>query len=387
MYTCEWCPIRYRKFSHRTILKIWPLNRLNLDLSFSGLNLEIHVSHSWTRYIGEESQSHENKVKGQVPNLGQGYQKETRRNITTNANNVTNYEIASTTDAGLSISSVTIETEEPGNHTLGAATNKSLGNVTLPIQTINKTMPENRVISMSLYGHNPRYVNGAIENAKLVNKVYPGWKLRIYLPAKKKIQNGRGLQVPSFIVDELKSLNVDLVFMDTISTKVKPMMWRFLVANDVTVDRFIVRDADSRLISRDATEVERWIQSGEAFHCIRDHPGHTGWPISGGLWGAVPSKLRSILKNNTFEQMTNFSAQFFEDMEFLRNVVWPQVKNNTYCSDSYTCKKWASSHPFATNRSENFEFVGEVILGNGQRRPGDLGTMKKNPGSEKCRPS
>ena len=171
------------------------------------------------------------------------------------------------------------------------------------------------------------------------------------------------------------------------STVIKPAFWRFLVANDVTVDRFIVRDADSRLIQRDATEVERWIQSGKAFHCIRDHSGQVGWPVNAGMWGAVPLQLHSIVKNDTFEgKMGELRPQFFQDQEFLRDVVWPQVKHDAYCSDSFTCHKWESSHPFATNRSNNFEFVGEVIEGNGYRRHADFETIKKNPGSAECIP-
>ena len=38
---------------------------------------------------------------------------------------------------------------------------------------VTKRKDEKRVISMSLYGSNPRYTRGAIENAKLVDKVFP----------------------------------------------------------------------------------------------------------------------------------------------------------------------------------------------------------------------
>ena len=257
----------------------------------------------------------------------------------------------------------------------------TLWNVTFNNGAVANSKIENRVISMSLYGSDPRCTRGAIENAKLIDKVFPGWKLRIYLC------NVSSRGVPSDIVNQLKTLNVDLVFMNPSTTAVKPMMWRFLVADDITIDRFIVRDLDSRLISRDATEVERWIQSGKAFHCIRDHSGQVGWPVSGGLWGGIPSKLHLIVKNDTFDiKMGKFGSSFFKDMEFLRDVVWPQVKNDTYCSDSFTCPRWESSHPFATKRSDNFEFVGEVFQGNGQRRYSDFQTIKKNPGSRECVP-
>ena len=235
---------------------------------------------------------------------------------------------------------------------------------------------------MSLYGRNPRYTNGAVENAKLVEKVFPGWKFRIYLPI---MDSSLTERVPNDIVDKLKSLNVDLIFMDPFKTKIAPMMWRFLVVNDVSVDRLIVRDANSRLIPRDAMEVKVWIQSGMPFHCIRDHPGHSKWPISRGLWGAVPSKLQLILRNTTFgEKITDYSFSFYQDMKFLRDVVWPQVKYCAYCSDSFSCKKWEPSHPFSANRSENLEFVGEVILGNGNRKESDLKVMRKHPFDAKC---
>ena len=248
---------------------------------------------------------------------------------------------------------------------------------------------ENRVISLFLYGANARYTRGAIENAKLIDKVFPGWKLRIYLPNTNKSRNctTNHSGVPYNVIKQLKSLNVDLVFINLSKSVVKPMMWRFLVANDVTVDRFIVRDADSRLIPRDAMEVERWIQSGKAFHCMRDHQGHLDWPVSGGLWGAVPSQLHSMVKNNTFEgKMGEFGHQYSKDQQFLRDVVWPQVKHDAYCSDSFTCHKWESSHPFATNRSNSFEFVGEIIDGNGHRKDSDFRRIKKNPGSAECIP-
>ena len=211
----------------------------------------------------------------------------------------------------------------------------------------------------------------------------------MYLPMVGNLthQERSQLQVPDIIVDQLKSLNVEIIFIDPIATRINPMMWRFLIGSDVTVDRFIVRDADSRLIERDAAEVRKWIQSGKPFHCIRDHPGHLKYPISGGLWGAVPSMLKMHLKNTTFSQtMSRYGNSFFQDMDFLRDKVWPQVKNVSYCSDSFTCKKWESSHPFSINRTEKLEFVGEVFYGNGMRRKHDVETLRKNPGNLECIP-
>jgi len=48
------------------------------------------------------------------------------------------------------------------------------------------------------------------------------------------------------------------------------MLWRFTVVADPTVDRFIVRDVDSRLNYRESIAVEEWIQSNKSFHIMRD---------------------------------------------------------------------------------------------------------------------
>ena len=133
--------------------------------------------------------------------------------------------------------------------------------------------------------------------------------------------------------------------------------------------------------------MQKWLKSNKSFHCIRDHPGHERWPISAGLWGSIPSYLQHVFKNKTFsEYMKNMGFGYTQDQIFLRDIVWPQLKNDAYCSDSFTCKKWESSHPFSTNRSVNYEFVGEVVLGNGQRRPNDLATIHKHPVSMECIP-
>ena len=57
------------------------------------------------------------------------------------------------------------------------------------------------------------------------------------------------------------------------------------VASDPAVDRYLVRDTDSRLSARERFAVEQWVQSGTALHTMRDHPKHRPMPIMGGCWG------------------------------------------------------------------------------------------------------
>ena len=243
---------------------------------------------------------------------------------------------------------------------------------------------------MSLFGSNSRYTTGALENAKLIDKIFPGWTLRIYLPKLSTLKpSQKDKIVPKYIVEKLKMLKVELIFIDLETTLIKnPCLWRFLVARDISVDRFLIRDIDSRLISRDATEVAIWIKSGKPFHCMIDHPGHLSWPVLAGMWGAIPLKLQKYLSNDTFTARTMSKYyQNYGDQAFLRDIIWPRVKDHAYCSDSFTCAVHQSSHPFQSKRSKNLEFVGEVILGDGSRRKEDLNMIKANPVNPNCSPS
>ena len=38
-----------------------------------------------------------------------------------------------------------------------------------------------KIISFSLWGNHPVYVAGALRNAELASKIYPGWTCRFYL--------------------------------------------------------------------------------------------------------------------------------------------------------------------------------------------------------------
>ena len=70
---------------------------------------------------------------------------------------------------------------------------------------------------------------------------------------------------------------------------------RFLPLLDHSVDVMVSRDLDSRLTTREQAAVEEWLNTGLAFHVMRDNPQH-GTEILGGMWGArMDSGLRAEL--------------------------------------------------------------------------------------------
>ncbi len=224
----------------------------------------------------------------------------------------------------------------------------------------------NNIISMSLWGSDERYVNGALKNAEISQSFFPGWKLRIYTIEVTGSQHKRYPPVPHKILDRLKSYGAEIHFINPKKTHIPGMMWRFLVADDLSVDHFIVRDSDSRLSARDAAVVYQWVLSEKAFHCVRDHPNHSNYAVSGGLWGGKPSALKDIFKRPFKEMMRGYNDAYIQDMNFLNRKVWPKVKSNAYCSDSISCDKWPSSHPFPVTKNGP-EFLGAVYDGNGEQ--------------------
>src|SRR5262249_6512034 len=89
------------------------------------------------------------------------------------------------------------------------------------------------VIAFSLWGNKARYLAGAERNALGVPLIYEGWCARFYLDD----------SVPSLVRERLIRLGADLVPMRRPKTAYSGLFWRFLVADDPEVDRYLIRDA------------------------------------------------------------------------------------------------------------------------------------------------
>jgi protein O-GlcNAc transferase len=198
-----------------------------------------------------------------------------------------------------------------------------------------------KVISFSLWGEEPKYCVGAIKNAELAKKHYPGWICRYHI----------GKSTPNKYIEELNSFS-------NVETILRPedgdwtgMFWRFFDASDLSVDVMISRDTDSRLNSREASAVKEWLYSNKKFHIMRDHPYHRT-EILGGMWGVRSHYLGDM--NNLINQYVK--GNFWQvDQNFLKEVVYPIVKNNCMVHDEFFEKK-----PFPSKRKKAL-FVGQAF--------------------------
>jgi tetratricopeptide (TPR) repeat protein len=124
---------------------------------------------------------------------------------------------------------------------------------------------ERDVVAFSLWGNNPRYLRGAMRNLQMVPQVYPGWQCRFYIDE----------TVPAEFGEVVQAQGGEVVLESAADSLRQKLCWRFQVANDLGVRRFLVRDADAVVSGREAAAVAAWLASDRWFHIMRDCWTHT----------------------------------------------------------------------------------------------------------------
>ena len=168
------------------------------------------------------------------------------------------------------------------------------------------------IISTSLYGDKPKYVQGALRNCQLAPIIYPGWQLRIY------VEEGHPL-IPQLIAEGAEIVSMPL------SEGTTGMFWRFLAASDPDVERVIFRDLDSRLNVREKAAVDAWIASGKAAHVMRDHVHHQMWKMFGGMWGIKGGVIKNMAE--MIERHPDKTNRM-QDVYFLISNVYPLIEHD-----------------------------------------------------------
>jgi len=196
-----------------------------------------------------------------------------------------------------------------------------------------------KLVSFSLWGDAPKYVQGAIRNAELAPSVYAGWTCRFYC----------GASVPGSALDRLAGFPHVQIVRRPAPGDWTSMFWRFEAAADPDADAIVVRDTDSRLNAREGAAVDAWLASGADAHVMRDHPQHDA-PMLGGLWGVRRGVLPAI---GPAIQAYPRGDHWQIDQEFLAAVIAPRLRPRWLEHDEYF-----AGRPFPTPRRWR-EFVGQ----------------------------
>ena len=212
--------------------------------------------------------------------------------------------------------------------------------------------PNQRIVSFSLYGNNPKFTLGAIENAMYVANNMPGWIALFYV----------GNDVDKHIVSKLTELGAIIKNQESTWHK-NGMFWRYKVFRDFLPEYAIIRDSDSRISARELAAVEEWIASGKSLHIMRDHPYHNV-RIPGGMWGGT-KKLADLMPIEA--DLAKYGSARGQDQVFLGDYIYPLLKKDLCVHDSFFLIN-LTRRKFPIQRVEN-EYVGESIESDGSFQP------------------
>jgi tetratricopeptide (TPR) repeat protein len=177
------------------------------------------------------------------------------------------------------------------------------------------------VIAYSLWGSQPRYLRGALRNLLLAPDVFPGWRVRFYVDD----------TVPAEFAQLAAQLDAEVVYEPANAMLRQKLCWRFKIAEDPQVGRFLVRDVDSVLGVREFLAVQAWVESDRWFHVIRDWWTHTELVLAG-LWSGVAGVLPPLTA-----MLAGYASGRAEtpniDQWFLRDHVWGYLRHSCLVHD------------------------------------------------------
>lgn len=217
-----------------------------------------------------------------------------------------------------------------------------------------------RIISFTLFGSDPMYARGAIANAQLAAKHYPGWLCRFHV----------GDGVDRATIAELAAMpNTQVVLHIGEPEDWTALFWRFAGLDDESVDVWLFRDCDSRIGAREAGAVSEWLVLGQQFHVMRDHPAHV-MPVMAGMWGARTEGARKLA--SLVPQPASVEHSMV-DQVWLRDAAYPVMQESLLVhADAGMGFGDEKIRPFPSPRlaagSGGFEFVGQGFAGDDKPR-------------------
>jgi len=182
-----------------------------------------------------------------------------------------------------------------------------------------------KLFSFTLYGKNPLYTEGAIQNAIQIPKIFGNdWKVRFYV-----------IDISKEIINKLRSLKAEVIEMQDNEYNVMKdyKFFRFLAVKRDNIVFF--RDCDSIVSYREKIMINEFLSSNKKLHIIRDHPNHKEH-IMAGLFGinkcGIPTELVvELIKQSNLKDINQYNV----DQLFLAKFIYPLFKKDMLIHDNF----------------------------------------------------
>jgi len=261
--------------------------------------------------------------------------------------------------------------------------------------------PHQKIVALSIYGTTSKFSNNPMYSwdtyilpfleplANEVKLLLPSWTIRVYVDFTGATKYQRDFFYKFSNVDVCDITNLPL-FGSSIFTYLPGKLWRFLPIFDPYVDYVLSRDLDSPIIKRETETLDMWTSDEQEkyyFYIARDHREHD-IPIPGGLWGAATVRARSYFFDIFQPMLIPSIASLYSDAGdqlFLRDFVWPKVKERSLSFDSYNCKQFGG-RPFLSQRPRGNCFLGCIRPCCTNATYNDDPNKYLNPCPTECRP-
>jgi hypothetical protein len=171
-----------------------------------------------------------------------------------------------------------------------------------------------KVFSFCIFGSKDKYVKGLLKNIELITSEFPDSEIWVYV----------GNDVPYLgYYDNVKYIHTGIRGNEN-------KFFRYFPIDDEQVEVAFIRDADSRVYSRDVKFIKEFLLSDKLFHSIQDNINHPNCgKIMAGMWGIK----KGLLKYKVYDMYLgwkhyNSVNDFWDDTRFLDNVIYPLVVND-----------------------------------------------------------
>ncbi len=177
-----------------------------------------------------------------------------------------------------------------------------------------------KVVAASINSTDPNDIWGVLRNAVLINVFLHGWTFRVFVSSK--------FSLSERTLNKLLSLGASVHHVPApVPDFVPTRLWTYLIADDPTVEYFVIMHPWQRLNHRDTIGIQHWISSTDStdstIYCGRNLSPSVRRTTLVEYWGARREPFSQRLPNSMLSLiLSNFRNSTLESMQAATDQIW-----------------------------------------------------------------